>query len=470
MKHVYIFLLSVLFFVKVHSAEREVTDLPAIGPYFLCDERIIEDRWQIERFVVPLQRCPENPVLFKEHPWEGTGPHAGGSVLIDPRDGLFKMWYSVWNKQAYYNKERFSYNMCYAESQDGIFWVKPTIGVFNYNGDTENNCIKLGRNKTQNLDVEINPASTEPEDFFVAIHNDSGGVFVSTSTDGKTFDCSFSKPAVQYHSDTHNNFLYDDISDTWFMYVRPQAYAGSGLKGVGRRRIAVKKSEDLINWSPEYTVLVPEEGDPDYFYGMTVFKRGDVFFGALQHYEVVTHHLDSELVWSYDGYRWNRLPIHSQKYFLKHGSSGAWDAGMVFISDKPVLVKDEMYFYYGGSDTPHNISGNYAVGFATTPKDRLFGMRSIPGQKSRFLTRPIKIDGHLWLNAHAKGQIRVQVRTVTDEPIEGWTEKDCTPFTGNELAGLLQWGKKSLDQLSGQTVRLRFLLDNAEMYTFDIHE
>ena len=69
----------------------ELSLLPAKGPYFPVDERIIEDRWMIERFVVQLKKRPDNPVMVKELSWEGTGPLAGGSVMFDPEDKIFKM-------------------------------------------------------------------------------------------------------------------------------------------------------------------------------------------------------------------------------------------------------------------------------------------------------------------------------------------------------------------------------------------
>lgn len=87
------------------------------------------------------------------------------------------------------------------------------------------------------------------------------------------------------------------IEDRWLMFIRPQAYAGSDLKKVGRRRVAVKESRDLKTWTQEHTVLVPKEGDANHFYGMTVFHCGDLFWGGLQRYETVTHHVDCELVW-----------------------------------------------------------------------------------------------------------------------------------------------------------------------------
>ncbi len=456
------------------SIQKQLTKLPVKGPYFPIDERIIEDRWMVKRFVVPLQRYANNPIIRKDTPLEelGRGPAAYGTILFDKQDDLFKMWYIISDSNAYNNKLPYSYNVCYAESKDGLDWQKPNLGLFTNRGmiSPHNNAISLGREKTNGIDVELNPyAAHTPEKKFIAIHNDSGGVFVSYSADGKTFDCSFDKPAVWYHSDTHNNFVYDEIHDRWLMYVRPRAYAGNGLKHVGRRRVSVKLSTDLVNWTHEETILVPEEGDPDYFYSLNVFRRGDLYFGQLLLYETVYHHLYEELVWSSDGIKWHRLPLEAQKIFLNVGPENSWDAGMVTLFEKPLLVGDEMRFYYNGTNLPHNVFGENAIGLATTKRDRLIGVTSIPDTSGRILTRPFKVNGDLFINAQAEGEIRVEIRSaIRDEPLEGWTAGDCMPFRGDELDHPIQWGNKKLSELKGKTIRLRFQLLDATLYAFDI--
>ena len=107
----------------------------AKGPYFLCDDRVTEDRWMVERFAAPLVKHPNNPLITKTGEWEGSGPHMGGSALFDPADNLFKMWYTVFNRHNYDNRLPFSYNVAYAESDDGITWRKPALGVFEHPAD-----------------------------------------------------------------------------------------------------------------------------------------------------------------------------------------------------------------------------------------------------------------------------------------------------------------------------------------------
>ncbi len=456
-------LLSLLF---LSTLAAEPTRLPRKGPFFPVDERIVEDRWHLERFVVRLQRHAANPVIVREHPWETNGAYAG-QTLKDPKTGAFLMWYGVFDEYAYNNRLPFSYNICFATSRDGVAWTKPHLGVFDFRGSKANNIIRLGRTKTQQIDVALKPQNSDLPGEFVAIHNDKGGVFVSTSSDGRAFDFLQEKAAVTYHSDTTNNFVYDEMDDRWLMYVRPQAYAGSGLPHVGRRRVAVKESGDLRRWTPERTVLVPEENDPDYFYGMSVFRRGDLFFGLLELYETVHHHIDMELTWSADGYHWERIPVRTLGRLLEHGAEGAWDAGMVVATGDPLEIGEELWFYYGATDTAHDQIGTAGVGIATTKRDRLVGVRGAKGAHGRLLTRPFEVKGGLRLNARARGTIRVSVHTTSDSPMDGWSAADCDAISGDHLDAAVLWGKKGLNQLRGQAVRLRFHLDDAELFAFD---
>jgi len=272
------------------------------GPHFLCDDRVTEDRWLMERFTVPLTKHRGNPLVVKEYKWEGTGPLMGGSVLFDAEDETFKMWYCVWNSHNYFNRLPFSYNVCYAESTDGVQWRKPALGVFDHEPDTRNNCIRLGTDKTQNIDVCLNPRPDRYPGKFLAIHNQKGGVFVSHSEDGKTFTFLHDTPAIRYHSDTHNNFVYDEVRDRWLLFCRPRAYAGDH-----KRRVSMQESPDLQNWTHERTILVPTETEKPEFYGMGVFRRGDLFWGVLKIYDRATGFMHAELAWSGGGEHWSQV-------------------------------------------------------------------------------------------------------------------------------------------------------------------
>ena len=437
----------------------------ARGPYFVCDRRVVEDYWNIERFVAPLTRHAKNPLIVREHPWEGTGPHMGGSVLRDPGTGRFRMWYSVFNRHAYDNKLPFSYNVCYAESDDGLTWRKPVLGVFDYQGSTSNNCIRLGTDKTQNIDVCLNPTPGVHPGRFLAIHNQRGGVFVSASDDGFTFRRLIEQPAISYHSDTHNNFVFDETRGRWLLFCRPRAYAGDH-----KRRVSLQSSPDLHQWTHERTILVPTETEAQEYYGMTVFRLGDLFFGALQIYDRTTGLLQPELAWSDDGEHWDMLPKHPP--FFSVGQKGEWDAGMVLLAESPVAVGDELWFYYGGFPLPHDTKEENvgAIGLAIAERDRLSGMRPRAKEEGTILTRPFILSGRqLTVNARVRGRLTAELRTDNNKPVPGFTLADCDGVADTGFARALRWKKRDLSECREKEVRVLFRLEDADLFSFEFH-
>lgn len=459
--------LAALSAFELRAAPAETQDYrlsAAKGPYFTCDERVVEDRWRLERFVVQPKRHSKNPLIVREHPWEGSGPHMGGSVLFDVDDQLFKMWYSVWNKHAYQNKLPFSYNVCYAEAADGISWRKPKLGVFDYQGNTENNCIRLGTDKTQNIDVCLNPRPDLHPGKFLAIHNQKGGVFASSSTDGKSFKFVSDRPAISYHSDTHNNFIYHEVSHRWLLFCRPRAYAGDH-----KRRVALQESSDLQAWTHERTILVPTENEKPEFYGLTAFRRGDLFFGVLAIYDRTTGFMHAELAWSGGGRVWTQIPTHPP--FFERGPAGSWEAGMVMLAESPVLMRDEMRFYYGGFPLPHDTKDENvgSIGLAISVQDRLIGVRPVSAEPGFLMTRPFvpPQKSSLFVNAIVRKELRAELRRDGNNVLKGFTFEDCEPVTKSGLHEEITWKGGKLSDASLQEVRIVFRLTDAELFTFD---
>lgn len=464
-------LVSVLTLVTIMTANAFAEDTAyrvsaAKGPYFLCDERVVEDRWMVDRFAAPLVKHPSNPLITKTGEWEGSGPHMGGSALFDPSDRLFKMWYTVFNRHNYDNQLPFSYNVCYAESEDGFTWKKPALRVFEGEADPANNLIRLGRDKTQNIDVMLNPRPGEYPGRFLAIHNQKGGVFVSYSEDGKSFTFLQDQPAIAYHSDTHNNLVFDETHNNWLIYCRPRAYAGDH-----KRRVSFQESADLKTWTHERVILVPDEAERPEYYGMTVFRLNALFFGMRQSYDRADGLLYPELVWSGDGLHWDAIGNHPAA--LPLGPAGTWDAGMVLAAESPILVGDELRFYYGGFALPHNEPENpCAIGLATAERDRLIGLKPSSAEPGYLLTRPFVIPAAATLGVNAVvndgGMLRAELRTDNNKTVDGFTFDDCKPLVESGFSQSMVWGEKTLADLEGQELRLHFELKNAEIFTYDL--
>jgi len=83
--------------------------------------------------------------LKPDRPWETS--ISGGNVLFD--EGRFRCWYSASLAKA---KQQMVFAegramevsgtaTCYAESNDGIRWTKPSLGLFAFDGSKENNIV-----------------------------------------------------------------------------------------------------------------------------------------------------------------------------------------------------------------------------------------------------------------------------------------------------------------------------------------
>src|SRR5258708_1389816 len=104
--------------------------------HLFVDDREIQQLINVQRVVNEVRKWPE-PVLIADQPWEpDVGLSAWGSVIRE-KDGTFRIWYMLPGRLG----EGSAY--CYAESSDGIHWVKPNLGLFEWKGSKANNVIYL---------------------------------------------------------------------------------------------------------------------------------------------------------------------------------------------------------------------------------------------------------------------------------------------------------------------------------------
>ncbi|MDD9865948.1 MAG: hypothetical protein OXS32_06365, partial [Verrucomicrobiales bacterium] len=84
---------------------------------------------------------PKEVVLTTDAPWEGN-TCAYYSIF---RDGdLFRMYYRGSHWDTAKKKATHREVTCYAESRDGVNWVKPNLGLFEFNGSKDNNIVLDG--------------------------------------------------------------------------------------------------------------------------------------------------------------------------------------------------------------------------------------------------------------------------------------------------------------------------------------
>ena len=102
---------------------------------------------------------------------------------------------------------------------------------------------------------------------------------------------------------------------------------------------------------------------------------------------------------------------------------------------------------------------------------RMDGFVSVwaPASGGELITRTIIFEGkRLAINfsTSAAGAIQVEIQEPGGKPVPGFSIEDCQEVFGDELERSVTWGDGAdLGQLSGEPVRLRFVLRDADLYS-----
>jgi hypothetical protein len=90
------------------------------------------------------------------------------------------------------------------------------------------------------------------------------------------------------------------------------------------------------------------------------------------------------------------------------------------------------------------------------------------------ITRPIKFSGNtLSLNfaTSAAGSLQVELQDEQGKPLPGHALSDCEELFGDTIDRGVTWKtKSSLSPIVGQTVRVRFVLRDADLFSFQFRD
>ena len=452
------------------------------------DDAIIASTENLKRVIHQPKKYEHNPILLPVKPWEGQYTLLYGTVIRDEEEGIWKMWYSTMNHFRYIQKifPESTY-LCYATSRDGLNWEKPDLGVVSYRGHTQNNIVLEGTNAPDLgiygiLDaVSIlkdirDPDPTRRYKLMVWRHNqkfeDTKSSYVLEGEHRMGHYVAFSPDGIRWSKPERLVFPYLPVRDTMSLMWDPGSakYVAFVKQQVdGKRARFITESDDFLNWTTPKQILVSDERDGRAveMYHNTGFPYEGMYLGLLTvfHPEPLDNiYLDLQLISSRDRRKWDR--VGDRTPFLPVGRRDIdWDFGFHSPSSgPPIRVGDELWFYYSGRAYRHPVDGQSrepnkgAIGLA---KLRLDGFVSMDAgsEEGTLTTVPFRFsDPAVYVNADAsKGDMRVD---VLDE--RGTAVIQSSKLTSDAI----RWRAADLSKLRGQTVRLRFHLRNASLYSF----
>jgi hypothetical protein len=426
------------------------------------------DRYMIERMIGAELRLHEpqrrEVVLVQDQPWEGKDG-AYYSVLQD--GGKVRLYYRGYCPEDS-SKEQVT---CCAESEDGVHFMRPELGLFEFHGSRANNIVWMG-DEAHNLApfVDTNPAVL-PEQRYKAL---AGAPPVALcSPDGIHWRRLSEGPVMADGAfDSLNTARWDDVAGYYRSYSRYWSQGGWD----GARAIQSCTSADFLTWSaPQHNVYQP--GVPlEHFYTNAVVRcpgAEHIFLSFPKRFVQARHKVqehqepgvsDAIFMSSRDGVHWDRTfleawlrPGLDPRNWTQRSNMPAW--GIVDVDPREhSLYASE---HYSWDDNRLRRVTVRRHGFASIHAGHLSG---------EVITRPFAFAGsRLLLNyaTSAAGAVQVEIQDKHGHAIEGFTLNDMPPLYGDDLEETVVWKHSSdVRVLEGQTILLRFVLQDADVFAF----
>ena len=500
----YLSLAFLLFALSLPTQADEPIDIGRQRELFV-DDHLIESLQAARRQL--HHPIPRDIAIVHDAPWEGAG--SGYHSVI--RDGdVYRMYYrgsalGVENGRLKIGREVY----CYAESKDGITFTKPDLGIHEYDGSKQNNIIWTGVGTHNFAPFLDGRADCPAESRFKALGGlpSQGGLFAFQSADGIRWSLMHDKPVVTKGAfDSQNLASWDETAGVYRAYFRTftkGVTTAKVWKPAGYRAIRTATSHDFLKWENEAD-LTYENSPVEHLYTNQVapyFRAPQILIGfptryiergwsesmralpqpeqrkqrAAAHLRYGTALTEGLLMASRDGVhfeRWNEafLPPGPQRpeTWLYGQQYIAWHAVETKASLPGAPTELSLYASEGSWHGNGNAMRRYTM--------RLDGFVSVnaPLSGGEIITKPLVFKGDkLTLNfaSSAAGDIRVEIQDEAGDPLPGFSLDDCPPFFGDTIERTVNWKAGSnVGRLAGKPVRLRFVLRDADLYSFRFTE
>jgi hypothetical protein len=368
-----------------------------------CDDFLIESKEGVRHKLHQPQKANDGqPVLLLDQPWEEIGTPILGTVIRDR--GQFQLWYrgggsgprgGVW---------------CYAQSDDGLAWKKPSLGLLEHDGNRDNNIYVVGQ--PQAFTPFVDPNEDDPtRRYKSAINSVRIDTALASSPDGIRWTPYRNGAAITGRaSDTISQVLWDPFAGVYRLYTRTDYGTGRAGEVRGTRDMVAAADADLSDPDSWRTVrewcLGWERGDRNYhrtrqLYSVNGWIHEGVQFALVWTLETGNGEtMNARLATTRGEQPWNLQWVYGAAPLIPRGESGRFDCCWIQAAPSVVTWNDRHWLYYVGLARTHagqwspNLKGpKGGIGLATIRRDGFISINSGPN-RGTFTTRPLKFDGN----------------------------------------------------------------------------
>ena len=424
----------------------------------------------------------EGIVLRFDKPWEG---HFSGYATVIKDGYRYRLYYR--GRPAGGSDGSPVEVTCYAESLDGVHWVKPEINRSPRHGPS-NIVLENAAPATHNFTPFLDDSPTAaPDARFKALGGTmNSGLIAFGSADGIHWHKLFEQAVLTkehvpfpYMFDSQNVAFWSSAESCYVCYFR--VFQG------GKRRIARTTSDDFQHWSKPVLMEYRHRGEEAPVEHLYTNQTHPYVRAPHIYISVAARFMPGRRVISADQAR--AIGV-DPKYFgdtsdaVLMTTRGGNVYERTFLSSfiRPGIgarnwvsrTNYPAYHIVPTSDTELSIYVNqdYAQPTAHLRRYSLrldgFGSLRAPYSGGEVLTKPLTFTGDiLELNfaTSAAGSIQVELQDAEGNAIPGYSLAECVPLIGNDIARPVQWkGAKTLNDWKGKPVRIRFVLKDADLY------
>lgn len=458
---------------------------------------------------------PREVALATGEPWEGNGTNY---VTVFQDGGKYRMYYRGSHYSYLGGKDRPNTRdlYCYAESPDGIHWTKPELGLFEWNGSKKNNIVWDGVGAHAFAPFrDANPKCAEDAKYKAVGYGGKIGLYLFQSPDGIHWKLIKPEPVITKGAFDSHNLAFWDVGRGEYREYHRDFREG--------RDVRTATSTDFLKWTEPEFVSYSANVDPGRHPEKPVDVKdpvGDKYpFGRVS--ELYTNqiapyyrapHILLGFPTRYIDRGWTEsakdLPQYDYRKIRAKNSQREGTAiteGMFMTSRdrerfsvwpeafiRPGLRSRDTWFY---GDTYQNwglVETKSAIDDAppelsiyltehTLQKDggvlRRFSLRidgfvslHAPLVGGELVTKPVAFAGDrlaLNVSTSAAGSVRVEIQNADGRPYPGFALADCHAVYGDSLERTVGWkGNPDLGALAGKTVRLRFEVKDADVYSY----
>jgi hypothetical protein len=404
------------------------------------------------------QPAPPSPASFKGH----------YATVIQDGD-LYRAYYRgyVTGYSGPYDEGNPGEITCYAESWDGHHWEFPQLDLYGIRGPEGSNLILAGESPfSHNFSpfLDTRP-DVLPGERFKALagvwQGGRGGLFAFFSSDGIRWHRVGEQPVITSVSrafDSQNVAFWSGAESCYVCYFRTWETPHGQLRTITR-----VTSSDFVHWSPPVPMHPNLSGEHLYTSSTQPYFRAPHIYVALPTRFVPEREgiTDILLMTSRGGARYDRLFMEA---FIRPGlDPERWGNRANYAAPSVVPTgPGEMSIYLAPSGLRYVLRTD---GFVSVHAGHAGG---------EMTTKPFTFTGSdLTVNysTSAAGSVRVEIQSPAGEALPQFGLEDCMTMVGDEIEGVVKWRHGGdLRELAGRPVRLRCLLQEADLYSMRFRE